>query len=442
MNISKLLILFIIIFSIQLCAQDQIESSEDLPIGEDTEALTVDDLVDKSPLEEIKFSLDELSVFLDCSTCDFDYIREQIDFVSYVRNRQDANIYILVTSQECGSGTQMSIEFIGQDNFNGDNFPINYFIPSDASDEKIRSGLVEKLKLGLIPYAMRTSLSEYITGSYNLPELSNELDDKWDSWVFSIGLSGNFSAEQIRKSFYFKGSAQAQRITEKLKTNFIVSGNVSKSITGENDEQVESEYLAASYFNLMVWSVGKRWAVGQMNYVQSSTYSNYNVTANVGPAVEFNVFPYSEANRRQFTFLYSIMATYNNYIEETLYYKKEEFLLKESLTISLSIIEKWGTISLSLVGSNYFHDFSKYRLSAYPSLDINVAKGLTFGLSGSVSAVHDQLNLPMGDITSTEMLLDEREAATTWEAAAYLNITFSFGSPHNNVVNPRFGNIY
>src|SRR5207253_3154546 len=43
-------------------------------------------------------------VFLDCQFCDFDYIRTEITFVNYVRDRKEAQVHILITTQPTGSG--------------------------------------------------------------------------------------------------------------------------------------------------------------------------------------------------------------------------------------------------------------------------------------------------------------------------------------------------
>ncbi|MEP6508918.1 MAG: hypothetical protein ABJC63_11885, partial [Gemmatimonadales bacterium] len=46
-----------------------------------------------------------LRVFLDCHTsgCDFDYLRTEIPYVDYVRDRSDASLHVLVTTQSTGS---------------------------------------------------------------------------------------------------------------------------------------------------------------------------------------------------------------------------------------------------------------------------------------------------------------------------------------------------
>ncbi len=53
-------------------------------------------------------------VFIDCWRCDRDYIRTEITYVNYVRDRKDADIHLLVTDQGTGSGgREYTLAFIG-----------------------------------------------------------------------------------------------------------------------------------------------------------------------------------------------------------------------------------------------------------------------------------------------------------------------------------------
>lgn len=37
-------------------------------------------------------------VFIDCEDCDLDYIRTEITFVNYVRDRKEAQVHVLITT--------------------------------------------------------------------------------------------------------------------------------------------------------------------------------------------------------------------------------------------------------------------------------------------------------------------------------------------------------
>src|SRR5262249_12037103 len=61
-----------------------------------------------------------LRVFLDCQECDFDFFRTEITFVNFVRDRQVAQVHVLVTTQRTGSGgTEFTNAFIGLKEFQG-----------------------------------------------------------------------------------------------------------------------------------------------------------------------------------------------------------------------------------------------------------------------------------------------------------------------------------
>src|SRR6476620_11898072 len=55
-----------------------------------------------------------LRIFLDCNFCAFDFMRTEITFVDYVRDRQAAQVHILLPHQQPGGGgTEYTIHFIG-----------------------------------------------------------------------------------------------------------------------------------------------------------------------------------------------------------------------------------------------------------------------------------------------------------------------------------------
>ena len=69
---------------------------------------------------------------------------------------------------------------------------------------------------------------------------------------------------------------------------------------------------------------------------------------------------------------------------------------------------------------------------------MNVVKGLSVNLYGRYSIIHDQLNLPKGDITDEQLLLQKNELATQYTFWSSIGISYTFGSIYNNIVNSRF----
>jgi hypothetical protein len=122
------------------------------------------------------------------------------------------------------------------------------------------------------------------------------------------------------------------------------------------------------------------------------------------------------------------------------YDKTKELLFGQKLEVTLELIEKWGSISASLEGSHYFHNIKMKKVELYTSLNLRLFKGLSFRVQGGVSLVNDLLNLPKGDISSEDVLLQRKQLASQYEFWGGIGLNYSFGSIFNNVVNPRFGN--
>ena len=141
----------------------------------------------------------------------------------------------------------------------------------------------------------------------------------------------------------------------------------------------------------------------------------------------------------QFRFLYYIGYMYNDYADTTIYDKTKEALLAHSLRGAFEVIQKWGSIDLSVSWSNYLRNFSENMLSLSGSIDWRVAKGLSINLGGSFSFIHNQISLVKGGASSEEILLRRKELETNFNYFIHFGFSYTFGSIYNNVVNPRFG---
>src|SRR5215217_3855086 len=142
---------------------------------------------------------EELRVFLDCPfRCDLDYLRTEIDFVEYVRNREDADVHILVTTQGTGGGgTEFTMRFVGQRAFAGVDDDLVYASRPTDSQDGVRQGMARVLAGGLVRYAVRTPLAQRLDLSFTEPPAargaaaSAARSDPWNAWVFrtSVGAS-------------------------------------------------------------------------------------------------------------------------------------------------------------------------------------------------------------------------------------------------------------
>lgn len=399
------------------------------------------DQTSEQSIEDLKKTAPK--VYIDCSSCDLDYIKTEIPFVNYVRERKEADVHVLITTLRTGSGgREYTLTFLGQNKFQGQDDVLKYFSHKTDSEEEIRAGLTQTLKIGLMAYVAKTPIREKIAVDYQKEAMSSApYVDRWKNWVFSLSSGGYFNGEQSRAYQSVRGSFSANKVTKDIKFNLSLSASYSHNRYTYEDLTLESSTRSYSGSGLFVKSLGEHWSAGAFYSISSSTYSNYQLRINVAPAIEFDLFPYSQSTRRQLRFLYKIGPTFARYFEETLYDKTKETLVSESLSITLDLREKWGSISTSIEGSHYFHDFSKHNLSVFSTVSLNLVKGLNAFVFGGASLIHDQLSLPKGGATWEEVLLRRKMLATSYSYFFAVGLSYNFGSIFTNVVNPRFGSV-
>lgn len=385
-----------------------------------------------------------VKVFMDCSSCDMNYTRLQIPYVNYVRDVKEAQLYVLVTSQDAGSGgTQFTFTYLGQFEFQGKHDTLIYTSSPDETSAIVREKKTNMLKMGLMRYVAMTPVFSEIEITHN-PELGEEqVTDRWNNWVFELSTEPQYESEEANKRLELQNSINITKITPDIKLEVELDHffNREKFIEYEVDDTIESTYttIDISMDNLFVASLGDHWSAGVKWNVSSSTRENYDLRTEILPSIEFDIFPYSEATHRQLRFLYSIGYQYNNYVDSTIYNKVTDNLAKHVLNIAYQVQKKWGSINLSLVGSNYLNDFSKNRLELNTAIQLRIFKGLSLEISGGIAHINDQVNLMKGDVTEAERLLQLRELSTKYRVQGGIGITYTFGSIYNNVVNPRFG---
>lgn len=384
---------------------------------------------------------DAVKVFLDCRTCDMNYVRQEIPYINYVRDVKEAEVYILVTMQNAGSGgNQYTYTFNGQFRFAGMNDTLTFTSNPDMTAPQIRERTTNLMKMGLMRYVAKTPVAGEIQIRHNARLQAAEVVDRWNYWVFELQTSPRYNAEASNSRLFFSNSINISRITPDLKFEMeLESDNVKQ--TFEFDDGSRRVFKREDYgFNtLIVKSLTEHWSTGMRVDLRSATNPNYDLNAEIMPAIEFNIYPYSMATHKQLRINYSAGYQYSNYIDSTLYNKLNDNLFKHELRIAYQVQQKWGSVNVSLNSSNYFHDWSKNRVQLNGFVRLRIVKGLAISLNGSVAYINDQLNLRKGRLTEAERLLRLKEQATNYSIGGNISFTYTFGSIYNNVVNPRFG---
>jgi len=383
-------------------------------------------------------------VFVDChGGCDTTYIRKELDFVDHVRDKEVADVHILITTQRAGGGGDVyTISFIGLRRFTG--ISDTATLPTQQADthDDIRRGLVRVLKLGLVRYVAATPIRDSLDVTYRQPaahaRAAQTTDDPWNFWVFRLRGNASTSGEESETMIRLNSSVTASRVTEAWKLSASYSGNYRRSRYSLEDED---DYVAvsrdANAGGLIVKSLGDHWGAGGRLSIATSTYNNQKLTLAALPALEYNIYPYGESTRRQFTFTYSLGLRRFNYHELTIYEKTEETALSHAFAANWDMQEPWGNLDLRFDASQYIPDGYKYRLAIDGGADVRLFKGFSLSLSGSASRIRNQIYLPAEGATDEEILLRLRQIATGYDYYFGVGFSYTFGSVFNNVVNAR-----
>lgn len=388
-----------------------------------------------------------LRLFLDCASvgCDFDFLRTELTWVSYVRDRTDAQVHVISTSLGSGGGgSEVTLKFVGQKEFAGLDDEIKFNNKQGATSDETRKEFTRVLKIGLARYVLRTPRGASLAINYNVPSANipqAPVRDPWNHWVFSLGGNAFLNGESQSKTRYLSGNLSAGRVTEDWKFRVSFSGNSNRSTydlgNGELFEANSHSYYASG---LLVKSLGPHLSAGATFSGNSSTQQNIDLATRIAPTIEYDFMPYSEYTRRRLILAYSLGLVRNDYTERTIFGKDRETRAFHNLSLSYATRTTWGSANVGVSGSNYLSDFSKNSLGIFGGMNVRLLKGLSFNINGSYNRVRDQITLSAAGASQEEILLRLRQLQTNYRYYTSVGLSYTFGSVFNNVVNPRLGN--
>ena len=362
--------------------------------------------------DTLNFRKDAPSFYFDCEFCNQQFYRQNLNYVNFVRDRHLADIYVLLTlNQLGGGGNRYNLFFVGQNQFKDQTDTLFVETVANQPDAETRAAILAQLKKGLLKYLVQTKLLNKIAYTIDVPvDALNAcaIKDKWNFWTFTINGNMNSNGNSYQKSLNTNIVAYGNRTTEKIKTETGVWNNFNTQEFKINDSTtIKGKQTNLGAYHLLAFSLGKHFGIGQFATFFQSSQSNLWHSISYYPTFEYNVFPYSEASRRQLRFIYRIGGRNQKYIDTTIFNTTSNWFALHSLVFQYTQIENWGNVNISAGAWHYFNYSKNYNIAIYPSININPAKGLRIGVWGGFNIQNDQFFLRKSDASSEEILLNQ-----------------------------------
>jgi hypothetical protein len=392
-----------------------------------------------------------LRVYLDCD-CFSSYLRDEIDWVDFVRQPQDADVHLLSSSRDTGGGgRELTLRFVGAGAYDDVDQELKVVTLTGETENVRREAVLRTVTVGLLNYLARRGLPAELELDVEAGERAGVVrgvpaSDPWNLWVFSVRGSASLEEDENNREVNWDVRVSGDRVTEDWKLSFGASADLERETFNrleDPEEPDEQPFSVTQRERDLDWfaakSLGPHWSLGLDGNLESSTFGNTRFSTGMSPAVEFSVFPYADHATRQLLVQYEVGVEHARYNEVTIFDKLRETLWRHELSARFDQRQTWGSIDARLEWSQYLHDRTKYRLEADGELSFRIVRGLTVNFEANASRIRDQLSLPRRDATPEEILLRLRELQSGYEYRFSTGFTYSFGSIYNNVVNPRFG---
>ena len=291
----------------------------------------------------------KLTIYLDCNECFGDFLREEVDLVEYVRDPAEADVHVIVTSSDTGSGgTERTVALIGLGRFKGMEFKTRAISESSDTEDTQRQRLATAITIGLLNFLSIDGVKGGLTVEVEQtaePGQAGPAVDPWNFWVYSLQGSVSAAGEESNRQLDLSAEFGADRITDdwKITVGFEIEQS-REDFDLDEDEPLRAERNERDFDALVARSLNDHWSLGGRTSVDSSSFDNIAFRMFAGPAIEYNLFPYSQYTRRQLRFGYAIGPYYARYREETLYFTTSDQMTQQEATVTLDQREPWGSL--------------------------------------------------------------------------------------------------
>jgi hypothetical protein len=274
----------------------------------------------------------DLKIYLDCFFCDVNYYKQNLSHVEFVRDRKVADVHLLFTRQNNGSGgSSQQIQFIGLGYFSNMVDTLSYSIDVNMTSDEKRKRQLKYIELGLVRYWLLKGLGEEISVDIHKPGENADSShvDPWDYWVFNVHVGGWANGQETSHSVRANGRVGARRITKKNKFSLRMRYNKNFQ-TFIYDSTVTTTNQESSWVSLQeILSINDHWSYGFFANAGNSIFSNQRFYLKPRAAIEYNFFNYEESSTKQAVLSYEIGGLYNDYYDTTVSERKRNGWISE-----------------------------------------------------------------------------------------------------------------
>lgn len=385
---------------------------------------------------------DQVSVFLDCNVCDNEYIRQNLGNVQFVRDQFLGDVHVFFVTQRNGSGGRsFEVDFIGKKELEAINYKLSFSTDGNMTNDEERQRVLEYLKLGLVRFWIAKGTIGEVSVNVPLPTEETgdvEQNDPWDYWLFQIGAGGFFDGQEQNRSRNINLNFSARRVTENNSFSLRARFSENRNIFEFEDEEIVGINDRKSLNISDILSINDNWSYGFFGSVSTSTFTNSNLSWTFRPALEYSFFDYVDSAKKQLTISYRNGIRYNDYIERTVLGQTDEYLWEHGVQFGGRINQEWGNANGEVSFNQFLTDPSLYSLNFFIGTRIRLFKGFNCNLSGSYTITRDQINLPAGEVSLEELLLQQQQLFSGFNYRFNVGFSYAFGSIYNTIVNPRF----
>jgi len=385
----------------------------------------------------------EVKIFLDCDRCDQEFLRQNLGNVEFVRDQDLGDVHVFVVTQRNGAGGQsFEMEFIGKADLEAINYKLTFSTDANMTNDDERRRVMEYLKLGLVRFWIARGTLDDVVVNVPKPEIEAEEKaeekDPWNYWLFSVGANGFFNGQEQNKRSNINFNVSARRVTEKNKFSLFARYGENKSTFTFDGEDIVA-FNNSKRLNINdILSINDHWSYGFFGSIGTSTFSNFDLFWTFRPAIEYSFFDYAESAKKQLTISYRNGIRFNDYIEQTVFLEEDEYLWEHGLLLGGRLNQEWGNLNAEVSFNQFLDDTSLYSVNFFLGTNVRLFKGFNFNVSGSYSITRNQINIPGGDLSVEELLLQQQQLQSGFNYFVSVGFNYAFGSIYNTIVNPRF----